>query len=177
MNQNFLGWKAVADYLLEQVRSQTILSKSDPQALARLNSGQLASLKAIAQSLVSVPGMVIADEVGMGKTRIAVDLVRSVIEAGGRVAILVPPGLSFQWREELKAGGVDAPRMVRSLWSYLQAWQSDSENDRAPWFDEKVVIVSHAFTNWRLGETAGSWRWGLLPELVARWRKKRLCRG
>ena len=38
---------------------------------------------------------VIADEVGMGKTRIAVEVARSVIEAGGRVAILVPPGLGY----------------------------------------------------------------------------------
>ena len=31
----------------------------------------------------------------MGKTRIAVELARCVVESGGRVAILVPPGLGM----------------------------------------------------------------------------------
>ena len=41
-------------------------------------------------------------------------------------------------------------------------------------------MVSHAFTNWRLGENAAVWRWALVPELYARWRDmtdQRLPRG
>ena len=52
---------------------------------------------------------------GMGKTRIAVALARSVIAAGGRVLILVPPGLGFQWRAELRDGGLAAPDLLRTL--------------------------------------------------------------
>lgn len=35
-----------------------------------------------------------------------------------------------------------------------------------------MVVISHAFTNWRLGESSSPWRWALLPELYARWRKR-----
>ena len=47
----------------------------------------------------------LADEVGMGKSRIVVDLAKCVTDCGGRVAILVPPGLWNQWQTELRDGG------------------------------------------------------------------------
>jgi hypothetical protein len=43
----------------------------------------------------------------MGKTRIAVEVCRCVIECGGRAAILVPPGLGYQWQDELRAGSLE----------------------------------------------------------------------
>ncbi|MBE2295174.1 MAG: DEAD/DEAH box helicase family protein [Phycisphaerales bacterium] len=49
-----------------------------------------------------------------------------------------------------------------------------------PWFDRSVLVISHAFTNWRLGKDTDPWRWALLPEIYARWRKRvegRLPRG
>jgi hypothetical protein len=107
---------------------------------------------------------VIADEVGMGKTRIAVALARAVVEAGGRVAILIPPTLGFQWREELRHGGVpDVPDAVRSLWGFLAAW--DHRAPARPWFDQPVVLVAHGFANWRLGASTQRWRFELLPML------------
>ena len=33
-------------------------------------------------------------------------------------------------------------------------------------------MISHAFTNWRLGPTSHAWRWALLPELYGLWRKE-----
>jgi hypothetical protein len=110
--------------------------------------------------------------VDMGKTRIAVAVARAVVEAGGRVAILVPPGLGYQWQDELQRGGVrDAPPLLRSLAAYLSAWHSDEFQEQRPWCEADVVMVSHAFINWRLGEQAHPWRWSLLPELYARWRE------
>jgi len=106
----------------------------------------------------------------MGKTRIAAAVARAVIAAGGRVAILVPPGLGYQWSDELQTAGVNAPPILRSLWQYLQAWETKDKN--APWFMESALVVSHAFTNWRLGENTVPWRWALLPEIYARWRKQ-----
>lgn len=155
----FKGWKKVA---------ASLCSLAEDNAL-ELNDGQRASLKAIAERLPN-NGIIIADEVGMGKTRIATTVTKAVIEAGGRVAILVPPGLGFQWNDELRKSGVrDVPPILRSLWQYLKAWENQA--NPAPWFEQKAVLISHAFCNWRLGENAEAWRWALLPELYAWWRK------
>lgn len=159
MSQRFGGWNRVADHLLSLTDSRVI----------QLNDGQAASLRELAKRLPN-NGVIIADEVGMGKTRIAAAVARAVIAAGGRVAILVPPGLGYQWSDELQTAGVNAPPILRSLWQYLQAWETKDKN--APWFMKSALVVSHAFTNWRLGENAVPWRWALLPEIYARWRKQ-----
>jgi len=140
-----------------------------------LNYGQRASLGAMADRL-GTNGVILADDVGMGKTRIAVAAARCVRDCGGRVAILVPPGLGYQWAGELRQGGMEPPAILRSLWQYLQAWE---EVPGKPWFAEGVVVISHAFSNWRLGEKSAAWRCMLLPELYARWREAegRLPRG
>lgn len=159
MNQGFKGWYEVA---------KNLSSFADDKSFG-LNEGQCLSLRAIAERLPN-NGVIIADEVGMGKTRIAVSVAKGVIDAGGRVAILVPPGLGYQWGDELLTASVKAPLILRSLWQYLLAWES--KDKQYPWFKESVVLISHAFTNWRLGDNSASWRWTLLPELYARWRKK-----
>lgn len=45
-------------------------------------------------------GAILADEVGLGKTRVALILMEAVLRAGGTVAAVVPSGLMFQWEEE-----------------------------------------------------------------------------
>ena len=86
----------------------------------------------------------------MGKTRIAVEVARCVIGNGGRVAMLVPPGLGYQWQAELRDGEVnDVPADFRSLSAYL-AWADNQQ----PWFAKQAVMVSHAFTNWRIGSNS-----------------------
>ena len=176
MNQMFQGWEAVAEHLRQQADVQDQLAREKGEDATRLNPGQRASLRAIASRIVK-NGVVIADEVGMGKTRIAVEVARCVIKSGGRVAILVPPGLGYQWQAELRDGEVnDVPPILRSLYAYLAAWADNQQ----PWFEKQAVMVSHAFTNWRLGENAAVWRWALVPELYARWREmtdQRLPRG
>lgn len=159
MNQEFGGWNRVAEELCGLADGHLI----------ELNSGQAASLLALAERLPN-NGVIIADEVGMGKTRIAAAVARSVIAVGGRVAILVPPGLGYQWCDELRNARVDAPPILRSLWQYLQAWETAEKS--SPWFNESALVVSHSFTNWRLGERTAPWRWSLLPEIYARWRKQ-----
>src|SRR5260370_29087387 len=118
MNQRFEGWEVVEEHLRQQADAQDQLYREKGEDATRLNPGQRASLRAIA-SRIPKNGVVIADEVGMGKTRIAVALARCVIERGGRVAILVPPGLGYQWQTELRDGEIIyVPRMLRSLSAY-----------------------------------------------------------
>ncbi|NJR72346.1 MAG: DEAD/DEAH box helicase [Gammaproteobacteria bacterium] len=158
MTNAFKGWKTVAKNLC-----------AFGTAGEKLNEGQAASLRALAKRLPN-NGVIIADEVGMGKTRIAAFVAKAVTDAGGRVAILVPPGLGYQWRDELRVVDVKSPPILRSLWQYLQVWEHKEQS--GPWFEEKAIIVSHAFINWRLGENSEPWRWALLPEIYARWRKQ-----
>jgi superfamily II DNA or RNA helicase len=159
MNHQFKGWATCADQ---------ICVLADGNAVEELNNGQVASLRAIAERLQK-NSVIIADEVGMGKTRIAAFVANAVVKAQGRVVILVPPGLGYQWGDELHNAGVKAPAILRSFRQYLQAWEN-GDNTR-PWFNESVIILSHSFTNWRLWENSDPWRWSLLPEIYARWRK------
>ncbi len=150
----FAGWCQVAEKL------RIAAAATD----GHLNEGQRDSLRALAERIPS-HGMVLADEVGMGKTRIAVRLAHTVADAGGRVAILIPSTLGFQWQEELRRGGVpNVPDVLRSLWGYLAAWSDP--NATKPWFREDVLLVSHGFVNWRLGANTHRWRYELLPMLA-----------
>lgn len=160
MKSAFQGWGQVAGDLRVVAHDATV----------ELNDGQRRSLCRIAERLPD-NGLVIADEVGMGKTRIACTVAQATIAAGGRVAVLVPPGLGYQWRDELKKRGVSAPSILRSLQQFRDAWK-DSAPPR-PWFTESCLIVSHAFTNWRLGSESEPWRWAMLPELYAHWVRAR----
>ena len=176
--QKFQGWEAVATRLRSYADEQQTLAENNSE-MVRLNEGQRASLHAIAQRIGN-NGVIIADEVGMGKTRIAAEVARSVKESGGRVAIVIPPGLGFQWHEELRTAGVEAPTILRSLYAYRRCWTGEDAAAYKEWFEESVVLVSHAFTNWRLGEKTDPWRWALLPEIYANWRERtqdRLPRG
>ena len=136
-----------------------------------LNQGQRANLRAIAQRIPN-NGVIIADGVGMGKTRIAAVVANCVIAAGGRVAILAPPGLGFQWREALKDAKVEVPLILRSLGQYLEAWKGQDAYSSKPWFNEKAVLISHSFSILRGSKKIKSWRWALLPMLVAHWKKQ-----
>lgn len=184
MNNKFKGWDTVASHLRAYAaEQQAIEADVATRGDARLNAGQQASLIALAERLPK-NGVVIADEVGMGKTRIAVEVARAVIAAGGRVAILVPPGLGYQWRDELRDGQLDSLPIIRSLRNYFDAWKTKDDFAQGtkleqtvklpPWFSLPVVVVSHAFSNWSLGAKSEVWRWGLLPAVYALWRTQTL---
>lgn len=153
MDQEFKGWNKVAEKLRTLADDRSI----------ELNDGQAASLRELAKRLPN-NGVIIADEVGMGKTRIAAAVARSVIAAGGRVAILVPPGLGYQWSDELRNAEVDSPPILRSLDGYLNAWNN---GDGKMWGDCQTVLLSHVFCNWSLkSNTKKNWRWALLPAVL-----------
>lgn len=154
MIQKFEGWEKVEEQLSSLAHDPAI----------ELNDGQRASLLAIATRLKK-NGVIIADEVGMGKTRIAAAVARSVIAAGGRVAILVPPGLGYQWSKELRGAGIEVPPILRSLDAYLNAWNAEEREDK--WGDCQTILLSHAFCNWSLkSSTKKNWKWTLLPAVL-----------
>ncbi|MEL7638076.1 MAG: DEAD/DEAH box helicase [Solidesulfovibrio sp.] len=166
MNKAFEGWEIVSRRLVAYADEKRSQEKNGENAW--VDRGQRACLRALAERLPR-HGAMVADEVGMGKTRIAVVLARMVKESGGRVAILVPPGLGYQWRNELRMGTVEPPVFLRSLWQYLEAWNAGDKKG-VPWFDQDIVLLSHLFCNWRLGVSSANWRLAMLPELFAQWR-------
>ncbi len=168
MSRTFKGWKNVEKHLGSEAAQQ----RKRPENERRLLLGQCDSLDAIGDRLPR-NGVLLADEVGMGKTRIAVTVARAVVAAGGRVAILVPPGLGFQWLDELRGGGLEAPAVLRSLTGFLDAYSPPDDRAATPWPVEPIVLISHAFTNWRLSHASDAWRWALLPELFAAWHRHR----
>lgn len=150
----------------------------ETQALWR--SDQDASLRWIADRLQECRGVLVADEVGLGKTRLAIALAVCVASCGGRVAFLVPPGLIAQWREdelgsflkqfnalppECRPSGLEqslSPACVE-LKTYRDLFLSEDGNPifpvsrRAPF-----VFVSHRFgVPLRLGKNSDDERWGL----------------
>ena len=171
MTSGTFNWATVAVALRERASQQQQLACAEGEAAAHLNPGQRASLHALAER-IGDHGVVLADEVGMGKTRIAVELIRAVNHAGGRVAVVAPPGLGYQWHDELKRGGVDAPAMLRGLYRYLEAWSGEEITPDKPWFEAPTLVLSQAFANWRMGEHTSRWRRELVPLVLARWRKE-----
>jgi superfamily II DNA or RNA helicase len=120
-------------------------------------SGQDRSLTWIARQLQNQPGVLIADEVGLGKTRLAIALAVCVAACGGRVAFLIPPGLTFQWRdEELRAflrqlAGLALDWIPRDITSKVLRTYPDLFNGgkRAPSYPlsdhAQFLFVSHRF--------------------------------
>lgn len=156
---SFKGWEKVSKHVLKTLESND-----------RLNAGQKRSVNSLVKRMPE-SGVIIADEVGMGKTRIAVELIRAVKKAGGRALVVVPTTLGFQWQGELndRAKNLAPKAVIKSLWGFLGAYKDDDTAE--PWDQEQVVILSQNFANWRLGVNSNSSRWALLPEIYAQWCK------
>lgn len=123
-----------------------------------LDAGQRATLSALQCRLceTGLPGAIIADEVGMGKTRIAVALACAVTRAGGRVVVAVPPGLLHQWRDEFRqtfqAAREEPPEIpeIRSLRDLYSHDLSPSPKT-AP-----VLLLPHGLLNFQMKNGWGS---------------------
>lgn len=135
----------------------------------RLDEGQRASIAWMADRLPH-GGLVLADEVGTGKTRIACAVVHAVLEAGGRAAVVVPHGLMHQWVAESRMLLADgpAPRQLTTLMEFLR---DDSSND-APWEEScprpdesEWWLISHGFRTPAVRRNSYHWRTAL-PALV-----------
>ena len=155
----FKGWKQVANIISDSLGTNK-----------RLNAGQKHSVRNLIKTLPT-SGAIIADEVGMGKTRIAVELIHAVKQSGGRVLVVVPTTLGFQWQSELEERDKDLkPKsVIRRLWGFLDAYSD--EDTAEPWAGESVILLSQNFANWRLGIGSKAERWALLPEIYGQYHK------
>ena len=188
----FKGWRCVAEQL--EARVAEAERQSDKEAL--LDEGQRASVRVIAERLCSGHrAILVADEVGMGKTRIAVALIDAVRRCGGTAAIVLPAGLGAQWQAELRLFDPNDHTLLplRSYESFVRGFSREGDDDLSSgwqerrdarlrdrrqqrelpvgaWQDEKVLMVSHAFARMAFplpenGELP--WRRELMPAMAA----------
>jgi hypothetical protein len=160
-----VAWSEVARLLrarcdLEERRS------SDEQ---RLDAEQRASLGWMANRLPA-HGVVLADEVGTGKTRIACAIVHAVVAAGGRAAVVVPHGLMHQWKREsaLLGEGAPEPKVFTTLTDLFRDVRTEADiaawHARAPAPDEpEWCLFSHGFRAPIVRSGARDWRYALPP--------------
>jgi len=133
-----------------------------------LDDGQRDSLAWIVGRLRACDGVVLADEVGTGKTRIACAVIHGVLACGGRVATVVPKGLMHQWIAESRALDpsvnpkvlTTVPELFRSV-TKAEDWKEIAPNSNEPeWW-----LISHNFRAPQVQSDSNPWR-AALPALV-----------
>ena len=130
-----VDWRVVANNLMHTVKDATTL----------LDDGQRASLSWLAKRLPQ-SGVVLADEVGTGKTRIACAVVHAVLKAGGRAAVVVPHGLMHQWQSEAHVLGMPTAKSFTSVFDFIKDTNSKKWEEIAPAPDmPEWMLVSHRF--------------------------------
>jgi ERCC4-related helicase len=130
-----------------------------------LDQGQRASLAGLGHRFcvgtdqLGRPGAILADEVGMGKTRIAVALALAVARAKGRTVVMVPPGLIHQWHREiqdvLRDAGNSRKRLpelrvcaLRGIDDLLE--DQDPKEGGAEIAASNLILISHGLLNFRM---------------------------
>jgi hypothetical protein len=136
-----LDWRKIADGVKEKA------SHSE-----RYRYAQEKSLEVIANIIKDGGrGIIIADEVGMGKTWVALTILESVLESGGTAAVVVPPGLMFQWELEFKKFKGEKhnsnPFFLRSYWDLFNQQLFKNEDSSPVLVPKKGAwcILSHRF--------------------------------
>ena len=146
------SWKQVAVTLRE-------LAERHHRSV-RIDDGQRSTLRFIADR-IERHGVVVADEVGQGKTRIACAVVQAVVMCGGRAAVVVPRGLMHQWRREYgELGAKKKPIVLSTLHSWVHENHHPAEGVGAGWW-----LISHGFEYPRVTSHADEWKCAL-PSLV-----------
>lgn len=166
-----IDWKSV---------SGTLRKDADRKELG-WQFGQEQGLRWLAAAIGREPGVLIADEVGLGKTRIAMAAIHAVSLERGRVAVIVPPTLLHQWEREhaelaslrdpaKKKDNADA-RERRQLRTFLDVFSDGNGNAIRPSSyplskGQPFVLISHSFgLGQRIGSGVGPYAWAF-PYIV-----------
>lgn len=172
-----VDWDRVAD-CLDNYAAAPSWHLDQPESTDTFEPGQRAALMALADRIRGGRrAVLLADEVGMGKTLIAAALMRCVQMAGGRSVVVLPPGLGSQWRKELgRLNEADrALPALRSFWTFIESfgWRAESEAERLAdrrldrewprngWAAEPIVLLSHNLAAVRRTEKTIPWYDGL----------------
>jgi hypothetical protein len=171
-------WESVAKNLQRETLVEArkpplpkgLKEEQDPDGkYQRLDAGQRASLGWIAKRLPE-SGVVLADEVGSGKTRIACAVVHAVLKAGGRAAVVVPHGLMHQWLAESRKLCATSP-LPKELTTFTEFLREVSPKE-ASWKDfsprpdvSEWWLISHGFRAPWVGSNSPVWR-AALPAFV-----------
>ncbi len=126
---------------------------NDPQtaietAAAKLWPHQLSFWRRYGRDLVQPPRVLIADEVGLGKTVQAGAVLKTLINMGkaDRILVLTPAVARWQWQQELRQKfNIEMPVLDRRG-AQLQLVGSDGVGktaDSAPWRQEQRLILSY----------------------------------
>ncbi len=159
------SWTRAATALQKLVAEDAAKSREEQH----LDYGQRASLVWMAKRLPQ-SGLVLADEVGTGKTRIACAVVHAVLDAGGRAAVVVPHGLMHQWIAESRKLRTNAPA-PKELTTFTELLREASATDAswkdiAPCPDESEWwLISHGFRAPLVRSNSNWWR-AALPAFV-----------
>lgn len=166
-----LDWKKVEQMVHEKI---ALLGERN-QAGKGLLYGQDRAVAFIARRLPAQRGVVLADEVGLGKTRVALIIADAVMACGGNVAVVVPPGLLAQWENEymqFKMQLDESPCAVVKLRRFEDLFAQGkiigSGEDGFPLAQvnrSRWVLISHAFGFHRVTANSAAWRVEL-PALV-----------
>jgi superfamily II DNA or RNA helicase len=182
---NFKGWGQVRTEIKELLKAanDTVL-----------DSGQKASLRAIQKRLnTGQRALLLADEVGMGKTRIAAALIHAVKKSGGRTAVILPPNVGKQWLSEIQVFDQADKTLLplRSYEGFIQGYAPEhsertterKERNRKArlqkkrqmraipdgrWHQENILLISHNFARMQFHQNASghNWRRELLPAIA-----------
>lgn len=179
-----MDWSKVAETLDSFARDASDLQDG------LLDMGQRATVAELARRIrAGQRAALLADEVGMGKTRIAVALIEAVRRAGGRSAIVLPAGLGAQWQQELRRFNPNDKTLLplRSYDGFIDGFITEADiqgrrqnreahigrlKDRRIqrdlpqkfWRDEKILMISHTFANITFQDRGKlNWRRELVP--------------
>ena len=128
---------------------RAIESSAAAEKAPLLDAGQRCSLDWMSSRLPKT-GLVLADEVGTGKTRIACAVVHAVLMANGRAAVVVPHGLLHQWQDEAKKLGMPLAKTFTSVSDFIEKakdlietdkWKDITPNPKKP----EWLLISHGF--------------------------------
>ncbi|NNM66349.1 MAG: hypothetical protein HKL99_17410 [Burkholderiales bacterium] len=141
-----------------------------------LDDGQRASLAWMGKRLPQ-SGLVLADEVGTGKTRIACAVVQAVLKVNGRAAVVVPHGLMHQWQEEAKKLGMPPAKTFTSVSDFVEKAKDLIKNEQSKLWDSiapkpdapEWLLISHGFRSpqVRQGKKLAEWRVALPSYVLA----------
>ena len=101
--------------------------------LREVGDRQLKTVANILDTLQDRKGVILADEVGMGKTYIAIGVAAAVLAHGGRVQICVPRNVMHKWVRDIKT---------------CAAWFSEPDNIFAKYLRQPVPLLRYSDVFW-----------------------------